>query len=411
MGYRILALLRLIKRCTITGPAYLWPYRRTIWFLLRTRGARTAYVFILAKLFARGEWSGIGILDPLWQAFPRLSPRPFSSYPYHFEIEITTRCDLRCIMCEHTHWERDRYTDVDMSFEDLKKIVDQFPNLIWINVTGEGSGYLNKDFPKILRFLKSKPVFVTFVDSFTALREDILRELIEIGVDKITVSIDGATKETYEVIRIGASFDKMLGNVRRILQLKAELNSPLPEICFRYTLMTINAHEMIQFVELIHSLGHKSLLGDQPLIEFVGLLEFESTKHLLHEPSNQEVDAVNRRARELGVKVQWDHPSHQAVLKPPMRRCVVWSEPYIMMGGFVVSCCAVLMSNGRNFLRKHSFGNVFESCVKDIWDSPRYKRFREMVTNDTGQVPLLCEGCRAYDTTVRENRYGVSKWI
>jgi MoaA/NifB/PqqE/SkfB family radical SAM enzyme len=78
-----------------------------------------------------------------------------------------------------------------------------------------------------------------------------------------------------------------------------------------------------------------------------------------------------------------------------------------MMGGYVLPCCAVLMSNQREFLRMHSFGNVFEKPFREIWYSERYKRFRQTVNNPKAKVPLFCKGCRAFDTSVRERKYGV----
>ena len=403
MKFYIRELLRFAKGSTVNSVPYLLRYRGTIWFLLKTQGIRAALRFIRVKLFVRGEICGIAIWDPLWRLFPRLVP-----YPFMFELEVTTKCHLRCIMCEHTHWGRDEYGNRDLSFEDFKRIIDQFPRLNWINVTGEGTAILNKDFSKMLRYLKSKGIYVTFVDCFDRLDEKTMREWIELGVDKISISIDGATKETYEAIRVGAKFDRVISNIRRFIELKKELNSPIPELCFRYVFMKNNWREMIQFVELIHSLGDSRWVGEGSMIEFVGLLEFENTKELVYEPPADAMSAVNKRAKELGVWVVWDNPHLDASLKPPMRECVAWTEPYIMIGGYVVSCCAVLMSNQRPFLREHSFGSVLAEDFRDIWYSERYRRFKTMVGREKGEVPILCQGCRAYETTCREKRYGVS---
>lgn len=82
-----------------------------------------------------------------------------------------------------------------------------------------------------------------------------------------------------------------------------------------------------------------------------------------------------------------------------------------MIGGYALPCCAILMSNKRPFLEKYAFGNLSDHSLKEIWDSPRFRAFRRMVTNPHGQVPILCAGCRTFNTTARARRYGVSKEV
>jgi len=365
-------------------------YRETIKFLLKRKKVTAAFKFILAKLFVREE--GGALLDPFFRLFPRLAP-----HPWCVEVEVTTRCDKKCIICEHTYWNE---KSMDLSFDDFKKIVHQFPNLIWFNPTGEGSAFLNKDFPKMLRYLKSKSIFIFMNDHFDMLNEDLIREIMEIGVDRIEVSMDGATKETYEKIKRRCDFNKVIDNLKTLFRLKREMNWPFPEICFHYIITTLNVHEMPQFVELIHSLGDGNSLGPGSYINFSGLLEFEEIKDLVTEVPTEIMKSVEKKAKELNISVMWTHPSHQ--VKPPITKCVAWSEPYVMMGGHVVSCCGVLMSNRRPFLREHSFGNLLQTSFKDIWCSQNYRKFREMVPKPEGEIPALCKDCRVFDTNCRE---------
>jgi len=90
-------------------------------------------------------------------------------------------------------------------------------------------------------------------------------------------------------------------------------------------------------------------------------------------------------------------------------QCASWAEPYIMMGGYTLPCCGVLMSNRRDFLRQHCFSNIFEKPFKRIWSSERYKKFRQMVNKKNATIPLLCVGCRGFDTSQREKKYGIDK--
>ena len=182
-------------------------YIKILYYLLK-KDVRLCYSFIFTKMFVMGgEGSGRGaafIMEPIIRKFPSLAP-----YPYNLEIEVTTKCHRKCILCEHTYWNEE---SKDLSFEDFLKIVEQFPGLKWCNLTGEGTCWLNKDFIKMLEYMKSKGVSVYFAESFDMLDKDIANKLVEIGIDGIYFSMDAATKETYEKLRVGFSYDRTISN-------------------------------------------------------------------------------------------------------------------------------------------------------------------------------------------------------
>ncbi len=72
-------------------------------------------------------------------------------------------------------------------------------------------------------------------------------------------------------------------------------------------------------------------------------------------------------------------------------------------------CCNILMSNKRSVLREHSFGNIFKNSMEEIWNSERFRRFRDTIDNPKAKVPFLCTLCRAYDYSERARKYGVDK--
>lgn len=369
--------------------------------MARKKRWRNLYNFIFVTYFVRGEDCGKGVLDPLFKLFPRLTP-----FCWDLEVEVTTKCYLRCKMCERTFFPKD-YASQDLSFAQLKEIIDGIPNLKWINLTGEGSAFLNHEFMDMVRYVKGKGIYLDFSHDFFRLSQNVMKELVELGVERMYVSMDGATKETYESIRVGSNFERVLANIRELLRIKRWLGSPLPEICFRYTFFRDNVNELPEFMDLIHSLGDAKDLGDEPSVNFVGLLEFEQTKDLVVELPQAIANTVNAKARKYGIKVYWSHVSHDENQKPPLDWCTFWSEPYIMIGGYMLPCCSVFMSNRRPFLEEHAMGNVNGRSLKEIWDSEWYKAFRKIVVNPKAPVPVLCAGCRVFNTAERIKKYGV----
>ncbi|MFQ6085939.1 MAG: radical SAM protein, partial [Candidatus Bathyarchaeia archaeon] len=88
------------------------------------------------------------------------------SLPTMVQIEPTLRCNLRCRMCVRTYW---RKRSGDLGFENYQRIVDQFPHLRQLNLTGVGESLLNRDFFRMVEYAKSRKIYVKLFDSGTML--------------------------------------------------------------------------------------------------------------------------------------------------------------------------------------------------------------------------------------------------
>jgi MoaA/NifB/PqqE/SkfB family radical SAM enzyme len=279
-----------------------------------------------------------------------------------------------------------------------------------VNLTGEGDAFLNPDYLKMIRYLKAKGVSVYLVDSFDLINKEIAYELVNMGVDGIYVSMDAATKETYEKIKVGCRFDRVTQNLKNLLEIKRQLGSPIPEMCFRFVINKLNVHEMADFVKLVRGMGTRREYGDGSKIHYAGLLDYPEIHDMympvIPDEYVKETLAVQRSDPEnLPVVFAHTEPSKN----PSIDRCLAWMEPYfaIVPHNMVLPCCAVLMSNSRKFLSEYCFGDYTKEPFRKIWSHSYYKWFRATVTRPDAPVPALCRGCRAYDTTWREKRYGI----
>ncbi len=378
-------------------------YRHTMIYLLRRRKFRSLANFFYTKtLVPTGEGTGelaYYFIGDLLQKYPQLAP-----FPRNIEIEISTHCNKKCVTCEHTYWnERSR----NLTFSQFKLLVDQFP-LRWVNLTGEGDAFLNKDYLDMIHYLKRKGTSVYLVDSFDLITKDIALQLVEAEVDGIYLSMDGASKQTYESIKVGNSYEKVLANIKTMLSIKKELGSPFPELCIRFVINKQNMHEMADFVKVISSLGPKELWGDGSKLHFVTLLDYPEIHHLYPQTIPEEYV-------EETIKAAKSDPNSLPVIfarteeLPSINKCLAWLEPYFALvpHPMTVPCCAVLMSNNRTEVEKYSFGDYTKQPFKEIWNSPYYKHFRKSVTNPKAPIPAACDGCRAYDTTERAKEYGI----
>src|SRR5438093_12947534 len=126
----------------------------------------------------------VAYLDLSEELFYRISKRfPSVSFaPRSIQIECTTRCNLKCTFCELSYWTE---KPADLEFENIQKMADHLPKVKRVDLTGIGESLMNREFFRILEFLKSRGTYVTLNDNFTLMTEKAARRIVELGVDQI----------------------------------------------------------------------------------------------------------------------------------------------------------------------------------------------------------------------------------
>jgi MoaA/NifB/PqqE/SkfB family radical SAM enzyme len=311
-------------------------------------------------------------------------------YPHYIEIEVTTRCNLRCKMCEHTYWKE---PPCDMSFEQFKSIIDQFPKLKWIGLTGIGESFVHKDFLKMLKYVKDRGIYVEIFDNFFLIDKEMSKQLIDIGVDRIILSIDAATKEIYEKIRVGSNFDKVIKNVKDFLELRAQKGAFFPKFEFHYIVNKDNIHETEKFIDLVHSFGYKDLYKGKTITFTRMLHPFKEIEDMFTDIPKELVERTYKKAKGYGMLIDWndDVPTN----KPPISHCKEWLMPFIFATGHVIPCCANNEANRREFQKATALGNVYEKPFKEIWNGEKYNDLRNKLGKNS--IPTVCSYCCIYD--------------
>jgi MoaA/NifB/PqqE/SkfB family radical SAM enzyme len=372
MAWRRLKLLPLAR----------YKIRYLIHLLLDRKDWRNAWSYVWATLFSRD--AGLALQDVLYRYFPRLGP-----YPKQLEVEVTTACNLKCTICEHTYWtEKPRH----MSFEQFKHIVDQFPSLRWIGMTGIGSGFLNPEYMKMLRFLKEdRHCFVEFFDHFFALTEDISREIVRIGINKIWVSLESARPECYNRIRVGSDFNRVVENIRAMMKVKKEMKSPIPELWFHFIINRHNIDQMEEYVDLVADLAKTEAGLSAPMIYWTRLLAFDEVDDLVAVPSRDRMRLIESKCRSKGI---FPVVNENVVCALPMSTCAKWNEPFVLVTGHLQPCCALNEANDRAYQEEHAFVNVLETDFRRWWCSPQKEEFLRNLKK--GTVNPVCKNCHIY---------------
>lgn len=310
----------------------------------------------------------------------------FEKYPRMIEVETTTVCALKCSMCEHTYWD---YPQRNMTFDQFKSIVDQFPTLYWIGMTGIGSSFCNRDFLPMLEYVKSRKTIVEMYDTFYDLDDEKIERLVRCGVDRLIASVDGCTADVYERIRVKSDFARVTANVRKLVETKRRLRSPFPQLSFHFIVSRDNVAQIPDYVDFVDDLTG----GDNCGILFSTLLSaFPEVQHLAVGIPPELREEAERRALKRGVTLLWNKITRDEKL--PIRECTEWSQPFIFVDGSVIPCCASNEHNCRQYQIEHALGNVFRQSFREIWDGERYSQLRRMIRE--GRTPPSCVQCPSY---------------
>ena len=305
-------------------------------------------------------------------------------YPRSIFIEVTPLCNLRCVFCpcyiKGEEVTKDRKTKY-MSLESFQEIIDHIDGKFNFQIcfTYSGEPLINKNIFKMVSYLKDKDIPSVIHSNAMLLTPRKISEMLNSGLDRFIVSFDGATKETYEDIRRGSNFEKVVNNIRELIQERNLSGTPKPFVEMQFVVTSKNKHEIPLFKALCNDLGVDNAYTKT-------LLVFQDTTNEDYIRKVKEYFVDNDVAR---YKLD---ENNKLTLKdmgscPEIQNCVITAD------GDVVICCFDVHG-------KYKRGNAIEKSLTDIWDCEEYRDFRKNVMNKRA-LPI-CNYCNT-STHITQN--------
>jgi len=351
----------------------------TLWANWRGDGVRMAANYFAFRGLFKVHSRPLSWLISKWAPFPLM-----------VEVEVSTACNLRCRHCEigsEIDWGQPPKL---MPYDSFLRILDQFPLLVFVDLTGIGEPILNPRFLDMVKEVKRRGIWIEGFDHFGLWDEKVTDFMLDVKFNRIQPSVDGATKETYEFIRERADFDVVCKNLRYLFQQKKERGCHLPTVDFHFIVMDHNEHELVQFVRLVRELAGDQRVGLQfteVLREFPGI---RAKKVPITERHMAEVRAEAKRQR---IQV-WFNRNSEGRPKADMRQCSAYLMPFTFISGDVVPCCAQNEAGNRPLQIQRAMGNIFQQSFRDIWKGGPYTELRRKMRR--GETPDYCEECPVF---------------
>ena len=311
--------------------------------------------------------------------------------PYLVDWAITSKCNLKCRHCRG-------FPEGELSTERAKKLIAEIAELepSWVIIEG-GEPLLRDDLFELLGLMRQRQLEVHLITNGMLLNSEIITTLKQLGV-KVMISIDGATKASYEAIRNGANFERVIQSARNCVK------EGLLE-AINFTILKENYTEIPGILELAASIR-------APKVTFIGLKPCEDflQKLLTPEEYGEAIKLACQAAQETGVEFFFDEPFFWAtvrerkllahmpavstgILVPSTSACIFGEYLFIETNGDVKPCSFAPMT----------LGNVNEKLLGEIWtetlSSPFFHQLKDPKTR-TGycrncQYLEDCKGCRS----------------
>lgn len=296
--------------------------------------------------------------------------------PTFLSLEPANWCMLRCPQCPVGM--RGNTPDASrqaMPLDLARRIIDQAaPCAHTVIFHFQGEPLLNKQLPEMIAYAHSKRLFTMLSTNAQTLTPELAEALAASGLDRIIISVDGLTQDTYAHYRVGGSLQKALSGMRAMADAKHATSKRLrcdfraPEIVLQCLYLKSNEHQWQQLREQYRSLG-----ADR--------LEMKTAQFYDFENGHPDMPSEARYARyEKGTDGRYR-------LKHPLRnRCYrLWSGCVVTTDGTVLPCC---------FDKDHSYplGNISDEPLEAILHSEAASRFRRAVLRERKNIGI-CRNC------------------
>jgi MoaA/NifB/PqqE/SkfB family radical SAM enzyme len=295
-------------------------------------------------------------------------------------LDVNNICNLDCIMCSRGSVpERTR----NMTPEEFERIGDQcLFRAKDLQVCCSWELSISKHAPAILRLLpKYRIPYTSAITNGNFISEELLESFFLSGIDEVTFSIGEATRETYEKIRVGGDFDRILQNIARLVERKKASGSERPMITANLTIMRSNLDELVDFVDLAADIGIECLRGRHMLFLEECPVEGEILVNEA-ERTNQTIRRARRaaKARQLVFDVPYLDPEPRrdySCFRP-------WTTLYISSDGSLSVCPRIK--------ELEPLGNLLEKDFEELfYSSEPIRKLREDFA--AGRHNEVCRWC------------------
>ncbi len=288
--------------------------------------------------------------------------------PISIAFEPTTSCNLRCPECPSGLRSFTRPTGM-LSSDLFRSVIDQLaPTLNYLTFYFQGEPYLHPQFLELVQYASRKKIYTATSTNAHFLKEDLAEATVKSSLDRLIISIDGTTQDTYQSYRMGGSLEKVIKGTRNIIYWKKKLKSKTPHVIFQFLVVKPNEHQIPEVYKLASELG-----VDQVVLKTAQIYDYKSGSSL--------IPAQHQYSR---YKINED--GSYSIKNKLLNHCwKMWHSCVITWDGKVVPCCFDKDAH-------YTLGDLASNSFSEIWQSDKYNQFRASLLQSRSEIEI-CKNC------------------
>ena len=336
-----------------------------------------------------------------------LSRNGYAFPAWHYYLEMTRCCNLRCVMCQYIQWLREtpasKQMEGDLTTEEWLRVIDQIPRFALVTFTG-GEPFMRKDFMQLLERASGR-ARTHFITNATLLTEDRARRCVELAPKRLGgvgftfagVSIDGPAEVHDQVRGMPEGFEKSTAGVKMLAEFRREAGKACPLIHVTTVIQEANLNRLAEMPRVVADMGGDVLnfTLETRSLDLPGYGEADPGSFRASDIQSPRLDAqrladalheTRANAAGLGIDLRMPDMPDDEILRyysgeTDLRdfRCgSLWTNLVIGADGRAYGCWL------------QEAGHVRESSLKEIWNGPELRTFRKRTRQG---LYLPCAGC------------------
>ena len=295
--------------------------------------------------------------------------------PMTISFEPTTACNLRCPECPSGLRSFTRETG-NLKQDFFSSTIEQLhKDLLYLIFYFQGEPYINPDFLNMVKLASDKKIYTITSTNGHFLNDKNAKKTIESGLDRLIISVDGTSQDTYENYRKEGNLETVLQGARNVVKWKKKLKSKTPHIIFQFLVVKPNEHQIPEIYELAEEIGI-----DEVKLKTAQVYEYENGNPLI-----PDLDQYSRYKKESDGTYSLKNKLSNDCWK-------LWHACVITWDGMVVPCCFDKDAS-------HQLGDLKEQSFSDIWESESYNTFRSKLVKGRQEIDICTnctEGCTVW---------------
>lgn len=326
---------------------------------------------------------------------------------WHYYIEMTRRCNLRCRMCQYIDFLENvpikEQKEGELTTDEWLKVIDQFQSWCLITFTG-GEVYVRKDFEHILE-VASRKARTHFISNTTMMPEDRAERVVSLAPKRVGglgfnfagTSIEGPGDRHDEIRKMRGAWDRSMSGIRALRKFRDKSGKQCPMIHVTTVLQQANVDVLHLMPKMVADVGVDvlNLVTETRMHDLPDLGEVDPQVYNLEDlrwpkidpkQLNEALDRTEQECQRWGVELRLPRMPRSELIKyydteidlKDYECRNAWNTLFIGRQGNAYPC----------WIRK--VGNVREHSIKELWNNTTMREFRQ-----TCQKKLFapCPGC------------------